>query len=424
MAGARVWTLIPSVGFVAAAWSAARPRVGARPWRVVDAALIATVAIVALQLVPLPVHLRDALSPQATAVDRAIHFGSPTGWQPLSLNPSETRIALLVDAVALAVFWIAREAAGRGGMRLLGRVLLGAGLVVSVAAIVGAATLPPTSHLVYGIFQATDPGARPYGPFVNRNEMATWMLLALPLVIGYAAARIRRRSQGGAEVLDATTIWFAGGASMMLAALVLSMSRSGVVSAGTEALCAFGLSLKAADRRRHAVFAAAGIVAASMAIAFAMPRTSELIGRFDRMLVLRGADGRTAIWRDTRAMIHDFPLTGVGAGAYPTGMLVYQQGSRLFFNNHAHDQYLQLVAEGGLLVAFPFGVAVCAFGGLVVARLRDDRSSAYWIRAGAATALVGVLVQSIWEVGLAAPANAFLFAAVCAVAVHQRDEGA
>ena len=52
-------------------------------------------------------------------------------------------------------------------------------------------------------------------------------------------------------------------------------------------------------------------------------------------------------------MASDFWLTGVGAGAFQRGMLVYQEGSRLFFFNHAHDEYLQLLAEGGLLVAVP-----------------------------------------------------------------------
>ena len=49
-------------------------------------------------------------------------------------------------------------------------------------------------------------------------------------------------------------------------------------------------------------------------------------------------------------MTSDFWLTGVGAGAFQRGMLVYQEGSRLFFFNQAHNEYLQLLAEGGLLV--------------------------------------------------------------------------
>jgi O-antigen ligase len=381
-----------------------------------------SVLVVALQLVPLPIALHDLLSPHAAAVDRAIRFGERTGWQPLTLQPPSTAIALFVDLLALAVFWIGRDAVAGGGVRPLARTILGSGLVVSVVAIVVAATNPPASHLVYGLFEPTDPSARPYGPFINRNEMATWMLLALPLVIGYAVARGRRRSQAGADVVDATMVWFGGGAIAMLAALVFSLSRSGIIAAVAEAFCFIALALKVSGQRRTAALAAGGIVATAVLVALAMPRTSVLIARFDRTLTVGGADARTAIWRDTRSMIRDFPLTGVGAGAYPIGMLVYQQGSRLFFNNHAHDQYLQILAEGGALVAVPLAVAAFVFAGIVAGQLRADRTAGYWIRAGAATGLVGVLLQSIWEVGLAAPANAVLFAAVCAVAIYRYDE--
>ena len=74
----------------------------------------------------------------------------------------------------------------------------------------------------------------------------------------------------------------------------------------------------------------------------------------------QGEWGRPVIWHDTWRMASDFPLTGVGAGAFERAMLVYQEGSRLFFFNHAHNEYLQLLAEGGLLIAVPAAIAVLA----------------------------------------------------------------
>ena len=69
----------------------------------------------------------------------------------------------------------------------------------------------------------------------------------------------------------------------------------------------------------------------------------------------QGEWGRPVIWHDTWRMASDFLLTGVGAGAFERGMLLYQEGSRLFFFNHAHDEYLQLLAEGGLRPDHPGG---------------------------------------------------------------------
>ena len=83
--------------------------------------------------------------------------------------------------------------------------------------------------------------------------------------------------------------------------------------------------------------------------------------------------GRRAIWRDTWRMTQDFWLAGVGAGAFERGMLLYQQGSRMFFFNHAHDEYLQILAEGGLLLAVP--AAIAAIAGALAHRQPASRRS-------------------------------------------------
>ena len=49
---------------------------------------------------------------------------------------------------------------------------------------------------------------------------------------------------------------------------------------------------------------------------------------------------------ETLPIIRDFPLTGTGAGTFPTAMLVYQQSDRRLFFNQAHNHYLQFAAEG------------------------------------------------------------------------------
>ena len=44
--------------------------------------------------------------------------------------------------------------------------------------------------LIYGRWRPLDPGARPFGPFVNRNHFATWVLMACPLAAGYVATAL------------------------------------------------------------------------------------------------------------------------------------------------------------------------------------------------------------------------------------------
>jgi O-antigen ligase len=98
-------------------------------------------------------------------------------------------------------------------------------------------------------------------------------------------------------------------------------------------------------------------------------------------------------------------------------MLVYQRADRRIFFNQAHDQYLQFAAEGGLLLLLPLAWLAIVFARDAAVRLSHDTSSMFWIRLGALAAIVGVVVQSVWETGLRMPANALLLAVVAAVAV-------
>jgi len=86
--------------------------------------------------------------------------------------------------------------------------------------------------------------------------------------------------------------------------------------------------------------------------------------------------------------------------------------------NQAHNHYLQVAAEGGMIVGLPVLLALSAFARATLASLSADRSGMYWIRAGAAAGLFGVAVQSVWETGLTIPANAALAAILGAIAVH------
>jgi O-antigen ligase len=92
----------------------------------------------------------------------------------------------------------------------------------------------------------------------------------------------------------------------------------------------------------------------------------------------------------------------------------------VLFNN-AHDEYLQLQAEGGivLLMVSLAGLALAAKAARV--RLAADVGAHRYLRIGASAGLVGIAIQSLWEAGLRAPANLLLAAIVAAIAVRPID---
>ena len=142
----------------------------------------------------------------------------------------------------------------------------------------------------------------------------------------------------------------------------------------------------------------------------------------------RDFESRLAAWRDGWQVVRDFPITGAGINTYPDAMLFYQRHVMDVRMTHAHNDYLQLLAEGGVLVAVPAAIAgallVSAIGRNMTAARHD--SYEYWVRAGAYVGLVAVGIQETVEFSLHIPANAFLFATLAAIAlapVHNRRTG-
>jgi O-antigen ligase len=119
-------------------------------------------------------------------------------------------------------------------------------------------------------------------------------------------------------------------------------------------------------------------------------------------------------------VIRDFWLSGSGVGTYQSVMVAYQTMSRLYYISHADNELLQIVAEGGLLVALPATMTIVAGLALIARRLREDGTPMFWLRAGAAAGIVALAAQNMIEMTLRVPANAVLFAILASVAMHDR----
>jgi O-antigen ligase len=206
----------------------------------------------------------------------------------------------------------------------------------------------------------------------------------------------------------------------MTAALVASLSRSGLAGLAVGLVTLGMLGWRRLGRRGSGAFAAVGIALLLVAAQF-----TDLGALAYRLHDTLPADmnGRVTIWRETWPMARDFLRTGIGVGAFERGMLVYQQSPRLLFFNHAHNEYLQVLAEGGLLVAVPAALAIAVGARSALRRLRSDPPAVFWIRAGALAGIAAIAVQNLWDTGLRMPANAVLFAIVAAVALHAHEDG-
>jgi hypothetical protein len=374
-----------------------------------------------LQLVPLPAPVVDLLSPVDRVIWQGLSLAPVRGALPLSVDLSATVRAIAISGGAMIVFVISRQVFAAGGVRVAARGIATVGLVLAAISLAQDAT---AHGLMYWRWDPGE-GPPPFGPFLNRNHFATWIVMAVPVCLGYLFAHASahgHREKGGVtwhqrllHLLDARSIWLSASICLMLVALIASMSRAGIV--GLVSALLVGTFLR--SRRAGSPAATWAVSALGVALVATAVRVnlSEVLQRFEAAGT--AAIYRLGIWGATMPVVRDFWLTGAGVGTFETVMLVYRRAPSLFRTNAAHNHYLQVAAEGGLLVGIPVAVALVLFVRQSIRALSRDDSGMYFLRAGALSGLAGLAVQSIWDTGLTTPANGVLAAIVAAIVVHR-----
>jgi O-antigen ligase len=448
------WALLPPIAWGALAFGAPYPwayaplivicaALGLLAWfrrptrahgalRALTAALVVVVVAIAAQLVPLPATFITRLSPATDrilrqfsvqyAVAAEAHLGAAA--HPLSIDPTATRLALVLF-IAFALLLVgSAPALTRRDLRRLAQGITVLGAVMALAAIVQAAASPTA---IYGFWLPRE-GGQPFGPFVNRNHFAGWMLMAIPVALGQFCPTVSRGMKGVRPAWRDRLLWFASpeaNHAALIAAAIAVMSLSLVMSLSRSGILGFVLALAIAGwfvRRRETVASRRALVLAYIVlvvlVAISWTGTARIAGRFTAPDTLT-LDGRLATWRDAAHIVELFPLVGTGLNTYGSAALFYQTIDLARYYNAAHNDYLQLAAEGGLLLGLPIlllvGVFVrdvrCSFAGL------RPESRSYWIKLGAVTGLLAIALQESVDFSLQMPGNAVLFAVLCAIAL-------
>lgn len=254
-------------------------------------------------------------------------------------------------------------------------------------------------------------GPRPSSTFINRNFFAEFAVCTLPFgFMLLARARTTRRI-----ALLASTC------GLVVLAVLMTGTRSALIALGLLAL----LLPLAAWRLRHALafsewdagqrglavfvllFTTLGLGAletGSAAIEQEGRGLTALQRATNRAASIRPDDTslglRVQMWQATLRMIADRPVTGVGAGAWENEVPRYQaEGSPLETDYYVHNEYLQLLAEYGL-VGGVFLVLLAAYGvsaawrtACTMRMMRSDDEEAAW-RAVLLFALLALAVVS------------------------------
>ena len=442
LAGGPRWTLAPLVG-LAVLGIAVAPRTTFKfpdATRPLDLASLAIAAAMALQLLPLPAAVVSWLSPQAQVLRAKTRFAiadaATASWLPLSIDPDATAYALGTFVLGVLSFLVARGTFSRGGTRQFCRVLGWLSATAAIVAVLQKALMP---GVLMGVIVPEARNANPLGAFLNRNHFAGWLLMCIAVSAGYLTAHFHIHPAYRERLRSALTHFVASGAALSgiavlstTSVLLMTLSRSAAAGLGAAAVTAGWLGRRRIRIERSNLPALSILAGVSILLLAAFVDFEGWITRLQTSVAVSAEPlGRLTIWRESLPMIRDFPLTGTGAGTFGTAMAQYQQ-SRVwvgsmqqwsYFNN-AHSHYVQLAVEGGLLLGVPVVAALAVLARLGLAAVRADKGEMFWMRVGAAAGLVGMAVQSVWEVAMIMPANAVLAGVLAGLLLHRRDPSA
>jgi len=220
-----------------------------------------------------------------------------------------------------------------------------------------------------------------FGPFMSRNHAGVYLYLHAALALGLTFWHIRRAGanalRGGPHLIAA----FLAFGLALLAALTGSTAAAVVVVAlfviALPLIYYFGFPGSGGSRRKIVLVTGAAMLLSALAVLF-MVDLKPIVDRFKMKAATyqkAGADDRAPLRRATWALIGDAgwkgrAWVGYGAGSYCWISPPYQakqkelqKDGRLFYRAvHAHNDWLEMLADWGVLGLLPVLVALAWLG--------------------------------------------------------------
>jgi O-antigen ligase len=417
------WTLLELGVFAAAAlWTLGWMLGQAGPLGVLRAAapalgvFAAWLLYLALHWLPMPISWVSVLSPQAGALHSLVGAEQAT----LSIDPHASFTYWLKSCAYAVAFFLALAFAGtRSRARLLAFILVLSGLVQATYG--GLMHLSGTNLEIFGA--TIHHAAHASGGFVNRNHLAGFLEITLALGVGLMLGALQETGQRSWRQFwrDTAQLLLSPKAPLriflvvMVIALVMTRSRMGNTAFLSSLLIAGAAAL---ILRRHATRGSVIFIASLIALDvfiigawFGVEKTVERI----RETTTAEVEERVEPAVYAVDMVRDYPVFGAGAGSFYTAFTRYRGPGVKPFYDHAHNDYLQILAETGIVGAALVGsLALWALvlGVLALSRRRDPLA-----RGLAVAVVMGVCalgIHSTVDFNLQIPANALAFVVLLA----------
>jgi O-antigen ligase len=378
--------------------------------------------LILFQMISLPPGILKIISPKTFALRSALSVEPSASSFPLSFFPFLTQIEFFkwLTLVGLFIFllgWKPLEQSDRTKTQLLITVMT-AGVLESLYGMFE--FFSGHRHILHVAAETLVSSAT--GTFINRNYFAGYLLMVIPLSMGFLFSREAARAgryrgwRHSLSSLDGKTLLIGFGVMVMILGLLFSASRMGILSL----LLSFSLiSLFFLSSRKEGTLFRGSILILGLAILWAAwIGLDAVISRF--FTASESFKERWAFWVNTLQIYKDFPMFGSGLGTFIQVFPMYRSFHITGLVTHAENDFLQLLSEVGTLGT---GLLAILFFFLLWRVLSGIRALTHgepvrYIALGGLVGILALMFHSLVERNIQVPANAFLYTVIWAIVLR------
>jgi len=393
--------------------------------------LVIWLIYVLLQLLPLPVILRQVLSPESLSI---YQLSGESGWAPLSLYPYATFLFWLKSVAYVALFALMLLLVN-SKQRL---VILGYTLVFSAVFQALYGSVMTLSGLEYGFFvKKVAYLGNATGTFVNRNHLAGYLEMVSAIGIGLLMATAyqkqhvrswRQRLRNLISLMLSQKLLLRLMLATMVIALVLTRSRMGNTGFFSSMLItglitllvfrkrfgSFSKMFKRSDTR-STVLLISSLIVIDLFIVGTWFGVEKVAQRISASSVSHDSD-RIEVSENTLSIVKDYPLIGTGGGSFSFAYPHYRGESIERYYDHAHEDYLEMLSEVGVIgfSLLALVVLLSMWAALKALLYRHDKLM-QGMAFASIMATIALLIHSTVDFNLQIPANAATFMVILAL---------
>lgn len=287
----------------------------------------------------------------------------------------------------------------------------------------------------YELFRfSVDHSTRTYGTFSYHNSLANYLVICLCLGVGLLVAGLaqeQRHVAGWRSRLAAVlTLAFSDVLKLrvmllvMVVALVLTKSRMGNAAfLLAVALVAAPFLMAKGRLRLKGLLLLASIVLLDVLFIGKLVGFDEVAQRLNTTTIgtvdgvgEESIEDRSVASRLALDMVAARPLTGFGAGSFYTTFPQYASAEARMYYDHAHNDFVQLAVEVGVVGLLLLALAVLLSVARAVSVMRRPLAPPdAGIALGVLMAVFAVLLQATVDFHFQIPANALLFVVVLSI---------